>query len=114
MKAWFVGNRKESLAATIVFAETRGKARSVAMHTDTCADVDFCDIDVVRKRHMDKYYTEGKKEMDWYNVKDRIAMVKDCGFHCLYEYVDIADCEECPANEYCDVYKDYNEMTEET
>lgn len=110
MKAWLVRNRKESFAATIVFAETRGKARSVAMHTDTCEDVDFCDIDVTRKRHMDKYYSEGKKEMDWYNAKDRIAMVKDCGFRCDYDYFDIEDCEVCPAKEYCDVYQIHKEM----
>ena len=114
MKAWLVRGR-ESSAATIVFAETRGKARSVAMHTETCEDVDFCDIDVTRKRHMDKYYSEGKKEMDWYNAKDRIAMVKDCGFRCDYDYFnfDIEDCEVCPAKEYCDTYKGHMEMEEE-
>lgn len=31
---------------------------------------------------MDKYYTPGKTEMDWYAAKDRIALVKDCGFIC--------------------------------
>lgn len=111
MKAWLVRDKKES-SATIVFAETRGKARVVAMHTDTCEDVDFCDIDVTRKRHMDKYYSEGKKEMDWYNAKDRIAMVKECGFRCDYDYFDIEDCEDCPAKQYCDRYEDYKEKTE--
>ena len=43
MKAWRV--RKEGrFWATVVFAETRGKARAIARHTDACEDCDFCDM----------------------------------------------------------------------
>lgn len=84
MKAWLVRER-DGEYATVVFAETRGKARSLAMATDACADADFCDIEVTRKPQLDKYYTDGKKEMDWYEVKDRIALVKDGGFRCASE-----------------------------
>ena len=74
------------------------------MHTDTCEDVPFTDIEVHRKPQMDKYYADGKREMDWYNSKDRIALVKDCGFYCDTEYVKKEDCEICPAKEYCGIY----------
>ena len=105
MKAWRV-REKDEFFATVVFAETRGKARAMAMHTDTCEDADFLDIDVSRKPQLDKYYTEGKKEMDWFNSKDRIALVKDGGFRCFDDEFDIEDCQFCPAKEYCDLYQD--------
>ena len=54
MKAWLVKD-KDEYYATVVFAETRGKARALAMHTDACEDVDFCDIEVRRKPQIDKY-----------------------------------------------------------
>ena len=47
---------------------------------------------------LDKYY-RGKKEMDWYDDADRIAMVKDGKFHCFED----AECPNCPAKQYCDV-----------
>ena len=68
MKAWLV-KVKDEFCATVVFAETRGKARSIAMHTDACEDVDFCDIEVRRLPHIDKYYKEGKTELDWLDKK---------------------------------------------
>lgn len=104
MKAWLVKD-KDEYYATVVFAETRGKARALAMCTDACEDVDFCDIEVRRKPQIDKYYREGKKEMDWYNAKDRLALVKECGFRCLDMMID--ECEDCPAKEYCGEYQQY-------
>lgn len=104
MKAWVVREKNE-FCATVVFAETRGKAKSVALHTEVCEDVDFCDIEVRRAPKMDKYYKEGKTEMDWYDDKDRIALVKDCNFQC--EYVEDYLCEGCSAKEYCDNHIDY-------
>ena len=62
MKAWFV-RKKDECCATVVFAETRGKARSLAMSTVVCEYANFCEIEVRRVPHMDKYYVEGKKEM---------------------------------------------------
>ncbi len=100
MKAWLVRAR-DCEYATVVFADTRGKARSIAMHTEACEDAGFCDIEVHREPQMDKYYSDGKMEMDWYNSKDRIALVKDCGFQC----VEDCDYEDCPAREYCDRYE---------
>lgn len=105
MKAWFV-RKKDEFCATVVFAETRGKARALAMHTDACEDADFCDIEVHRKPNMDKYYQKGKREMDWYKADDRIALVKDAGFRCDTDYLDREDCDYCPARNHCDVFQD--------
>lgn len=114
MKAWLV-REKDEFAATVVFAETRGKARSLAMHTETCEDVSFCDIEVCRQPQLDKYYEDGKKEMDWCNSKDRIALVKDGGFVCDPDCRDWEECPECPAAQWCDYYQDkLVEMQEDT
>lgn len=106
MKAWLVKQEAE-FYATVVFAETRGKARALAMSTDACEDARFCEIVVKREPQMDKYYKEGKKEMDWQSSEDRIALVKDCGFQCAPDCFEPEQCEYCPAKEYCDSYQDY-------
>ncbi len=106
MKAWLV-NRNDEWCSTVVFAETRGKAKSYALRTESFEDVGYCELDVRRVKKMDKYYVEGKKEMDWFNSKDRIALVKDCSFMCDRNYLEREDCEVCPANEFCDDYQDY-------
>lgn len=108
MKAWLVRAR-DSEYATVVFAETRGKARSLAMATDTCEYAEFCDIDARRVPWMDKYYTDGKKEMDWDNSKDRIALVKHCGFYC----VEGCDSDDCPAHQWCDRYEEEKEAEDD-
>lgn len=105
MKAWLV-REKDEYCATVVFAETSGKARALALHTECCEDTNFCDIEVRRRPDLDKYYVDGKKEMDWLNSKDRIALVKDGGFVCDRDCWEPEDCEKCPATEYCDMYKD--------
>ena len=110
MKAWFA-SVKDADCATVVFAETRGKARALARCTDACEDADFTDIEVRREPQMDKYYKKGKKEMDWENPKDRIALVKELGFRCDYSYLEWEDCESCPAKKYCGAYQDH--LTEE-
>lgn len=104
MKAWLV-KEKDGECATVVFAETRGKARALAMATDACEDADFCDIEVRREPSIDKYYKEGKKEMDWENPKDRVALVKDCGFSCAD--AEPYWCDDCPAKKFCDTYFEY-------
>lgn len=106
MKAWLV-REKDEFSATVVFAETRGKARALARCTDACEDADFCDIEVRRKPQLDKYYREGKKEMDWDNPKDRIALVKDADFVCDWDLWEFEDCKVCPAKQYCGQYQDY-------
>ena len=112
MKAWIVRDN-ESGSAAVVFAETRGKARSLARATDACCDVDFLDIEVRRVPQMDKYESPEKWEMDWNNANDRIALVKECGFECHSDYFDIGECEVCPAKEYCGRYEAEKEAWED-
>ena len=105
MKAWLV-NEKDEFGAEIVFAETRGKARALALSTDCCEDAKFTDIEVRRMRYADKYYKEGKWHLDWENPKDRIILVRKFDFHCDIDYFDLADCDVCSAREYCDLFKE--------
>lgn len=98
-KARFV-KETVNFGATVVFAETRDKAKSLALCTSCCKDANICDIEVRRVPQMDKYYVEGKTEMDWFNPKDRIALVKECGFYCEDPIAEC--CESCPAKEFCD------------
>lgn len=105
MKAWLV-REKEKFCSTVVFAETRGKAKVLALSTDCCEDARFIDIEVHREPRMDKYYVNGKKEMDWFNPKDRIALVKDCGFVCDVDYWEPEDCKTCSAKQYCNTYQE--------
>lgn len=105
MKAWLV-REKYQFCATVVFAETRGMAKSMALSTECCWDANFCDIEVRRQPQLDKYYVEGKTEMKWENPKDRIALVKECGFVCDPDCWMPGDCDCCSAKEYCDQYAD--------
>lgn len=109
MKAWLVREKGEYTCG-VVFAETRGKARVLAMLTSACEDCSFCDIEVNRLPEIDKHHKDGKTEMDWNNPKDRITLVKECGFQC--ENIEYAECEDCAAREFCDLYQDYQEELE--
>lgn len=111
VKAWLIrGNDIES--CEVVFAETRGKAKSIALQTDTFCDCDFCDLKVYRKPVIDKYYKDGKTLMDWDNQKDRLALVKACGFSCIDDCFG-EFCEDCLSKEYCDRYDEYIEWCQD-
>lgn len=105
MKAYLAEDRWDPTFSTVVFAETRGKARAIAQHTDACEDRDFTDIRILREPVLDECY-RGVPEMDWYNAGDRLALVKLCGFHCSYE-IDLKpeECEKCCAHEDCARYE---------
>ena len=112
MKAWRVGSKYVQWS-TVVFAETRGKARALALTTDACEDADFCDIEVYRMPQADKCYTDGKVEMDWYNPKDRLVLVRDCGYTCDYDAFGLEYCADCSGKGYCDQYQDYIRESED-
>ena len=103
MKAWKVTTEYEPYAE-IVFAESRGEAKFLALATDSFEYCKFIEIKARRMPHMDKYYKDGKWVMDWENPKDRLAMVKECGFYCGIDYFEPSDCDECSAKDYCDKY----------
>ena len=100
MKAYNVRD-KYSFYSTIVFAESASRAKSIAMRTDVCEDVPYTDIRATREPALDKHY-RGQKEMDWYDDKDRIAMVKDGHFSCLEAQDN--ECKSCPAKRWCSGY----------
>ena len=103
MKAYIASTKYENYM-TIVFAETAGQARSIAMHTDACCDAEFTDIEVRRYSKADNQY-DGSSELDWFNPKHRLFMVSECGFSCVE--ADYADCKSCIAKEKCEAYQDY-------
>ena len=101
MKAYSVRD-KDSFYSAVVFAESVGKAKAIAIHTDACEDSYYTDIRAIRIPALDKYYC-GKTEMDWYDDNDRIALVKDGKFHCF----EVEECKSCPAKQYCDYCEEY-------
>lgn len=111
MKAWLV-SENDIEVCEVVFAETRGKAKSIALQTDTFCYCNFCDLDVHREYNIDKYYTDGKRYMDWDNQKDRLALVKECGFSCVDDCFG-EFCEDCLSKEYCDRYDKYLELCQD-
>jgi hypothetical protein len=103
MKAYIASAKYENYV-TIVFAETAGQARSIAMHTDACCDAEFTDIEVRRYPKADSQY-DGGSEMDWENPKHRLFLVSECGFSCVDP--DYRFCKSCVAKEKCDTYQEY-------
>lgn len=103
MKAWLV-REKDEFCATVVFAETRNKAKVQALSTDCYENAKYRYIEARRVPQMDKYYADGKREMHWENPQDRVALVKECNFVCDPDYFMWEDCECCSAKEYCDKY----------
>lgn len=106
MKAWVV-REKYKFYSAVVFAETSGKAKSIASGIDGFEHADFCHLEVRRVPRMDKYYKNGKIELDWSNQQDRIALVKYCGFYC--ERVEIEECKNCQAREFCSNWEESEE-----
>lgn len=112
MKAWIVREKNEFCAA-VVFAQTRRKAKVLAMQTDACDGADFMDIEVHRAKEADKYYQDGKTQLDWDNDADKIVLVKECGFVCDIDFFEPENCVTCVAKEYCDQYSDLKGRTEQ-
>ena len=105
IKAWHVTAWYKEYSA-IIFAETRAKAHYLATKSDTFEDSEWNEISVRRLPQMDKMY-RGNTEMDWDYAEDRIALVKECGWHCSEDYVDYEkDCPSCPAAQFCDIFKE--------
>ena len=113
MKAWIGMDRNgDEGLAIVVFAETAGQAKAyTAMHENFC-DYGFTNIRVNRCKGLDQFY-KGKKEMDWHDEEDRVAMVRYAGFSCTYE-LSMDECRclvppPCPARLWCDRFLDWRE-----
>lgn len=107
MKAWVVTD-KDSYegGSTVVFAETRGKAKLKAQRTNACEDADFTRITCRRMPDADKFY-KGQDELSWYDEDARIFLVRDHGWECI----DGRDsyCDGCPAKQYCGAWEDVDD-----
>ena len=109
MKAWIVCDREYYCGATIVFAETAGKAKRIAQQNEELEDIAFKDLRATRVPALDSYY-RGYAEMDWNDDKDRVAMVRHAGFQCSYEMkADDCPCDKCPATKWCGRYEEVKE-----
>ena len=103
IKAWIVSEKGE-FAQDVVFAETRGKAKSIAMYTPSCCETRFIDIRAKRFPKADYRYDGITSVMNWYNPGDRLFLVKEAGFYCNPILFD--DCKDCIARYYCEKYKE--------
>ena len=95
----------------IVYAESRGKAIRYAMEhcDDAFDDYEYTEMRAIRIKALDGY-KDKMTTLDWHNENDRIAMVRNAGFHCSYEMEDgDLECEECLASEWCERYKEIKE-----
>lgn len=101
MKAWKVESRDGYSYSTVVFAETREKARVEALATDCCEDMEYKDVQPRRFKEADVLY-RGYREVDWYNPSDRRFLCLN-GWHC--EEPDVDECEACEAKDVCDGYE---------
>lgn len=111
LKAWQVEEEYEGYA-TIVFAETRNKAKYLATQYDeTLHEYNYVEVRAIRIPQLDKYAGNKPYVMDFEVDKDRLIMVRDAGFRCLEPEYD--DCEKCVAKDYCDEYQDYLENRED-
>lgn len=101
MKAWLV-NEKGEFCSLVVYAKTRGRAKSIAFETDVFEDTEYIDLVATRYPVADKYYNGDKeKVLDWDDDNDRIFLVKDCGWYCDEYTVDDIACSDCVARHYC-------------
>lgn len=106
MKAYRAWDEKAfDPCATIVFAENIKEAKKIAMATDTCEEANFIDIRVQRLKEADCLY-KGSSEIDWYDEKTRIALVRDFGWRC---YDTSWECEQCVARRYCAWFEEEDE-----
>ena len=115
MKAYIVSDKTGYRdMATVVFAESRNAAKSVAMNTETCDGLDYTEIRAIREPALDQYYKEGKKEMDWFDMEDRAVMVRYAHFECSDEAdITLLECENCPGHKWCGRYDSEREEMEE-
>ena len=99
MKAWYAYEPNIWEYPVIVFAQTPGRARAIALSTDVLYGADFTRI---RLRRMPDFNCLGDNEgeLDWYDPQTRIALVRDHGWDC-YEQT-VGECANCPAKEWCE------------
>ena len=101
-KAWVAYNYSKNIAM-VVYADTKGMAKSYLMHTETFDDYGFMDIDVYRAKSLDYLDHPDGYIMDWNKKEDRIPMVKEFNMHCSKI---TEECKECCVYEWCNKFEE--------
>ena len=101
MKAWTVHDDDEYYA-TVVFAETRNKAKVEALLTDCCEGMEYKDVRPRRFKGADCRH-RGKRELDWDDDSDRLFLIQH-GWGC--EDPDEYLCNSCVGRAECEKYKE--------
>ena len=109
-KAWQCSD-EEWCRTEVVFAETRGKAKTYFKNIDTFDWFDFCELKPYRVKNLDYLNHPDGYVMDWCKDEDRLPMVRDAGFCC--NEVNRELCEKCCAKEWCSEYEEYDEEYDE-
>ena len=102
-KAWGC-YEEESCIFEVVFADTRGKAKSYFKAMDTFDNYRFCELRPRRLKELDYLNHPDGYVMDFSKDEDRIALVKHIYSGCLPDSKD--ECESCCAKEWCRKYKE--------
>ncbi len=114
MKAYkaYLANYWEA-GSTVVFAKSAREAKKAAWMCESFYnwDYEYIDVRVRRLKGLDSAY-RGKREMDWDDPEDRLALVK-AGWTCFEDFFDPDDCKECSGREFCSMHKDYLKDVEE-
>lgn len=97
-KAWI----DDGEGSTVVFAETRNKAKVIAMYCDCCEGAKYAEICIRRMKGLDSLY-KGRSEIDWYDHETRLVLVRDYGWRCLEPYHP--ECEICLAKKHCSYWE---------
>lgn len=66
-KAWQAINYD---CAQVIFAETRGRAKALALDCDAFEGSEYTDVRVLRLLAADKYIEDGKVGLDWSDLDD--------------------------------------------
>lgn len=79
LKAWKVADNEEGYGI-IVFAETRGKARQLAIgEVEIMMDYEWCDLSVTREPRADKY---SDNEPSYLEFCENAGVYKNLGWYC--------------------------------
>ena len=97
-RAWVVYLRGDENYRDVIFAESRDKARAIAMQQIKGCYKGKLQMDIFARRYrpFDGDY-RGHAVMTWSDQQDRRALVRE-GWTCLNK----KDCKNCLAREYCE------------
>ena len=109
-KAWVCSDLEWGITE-VVFADTRGKAKSYFKSMETFEDFEFCDLSPYRMQNLDYLNKPDGYVMNFLKDEDRLPMVRDAGFYCTE--VDRQLYEECCAKEWCSAYEEEEEESAE-